>query len=329
MILVTGGAGFIGSNLHAALVRRGLETVVVDRLGTRGQVAQPGQASAGAADRRPTSSTASWTAARRSRWSSTSAPSATPPRPTAIWPGPPTSSCRAASGTGAPTAAVRLVYASSAATYGDGSAGFDDDASPAALERLRPLNLYGWTKHAFDLRVAPACWRRGEPRPPQWAGLKFFNVYGPNEYHKGRMISVVKVKHDEVAAGGPARLFRSDRARARRRRAAARLHLGRRRGRRDALAAGHAGGQRAVQPRHRPGAQLPRPGPCGVRRGRRGRAGSSSSTCRTRCAGSTSRSPRRRWTGCAPPAIAGQFTPLEEGVRRYVQDYLAQADPYV
>ncbi len=104
---------------------------------------------------------------------------------------------------------VRFVYASSASTYGDGAQGFEDDFTLAGLEKLRPLNLYGWTKHAFDLLVA----RQLAPkptRPPQWAGLKFFNVYGPNEYHKGKMISVVKVKHDEVAAGGPARLFKSD-----------------------------------------------------------------------------------------------------------------------
>ena len=106
---------------------------------------------------------------------------------------------------------MRFIYASSAATYGDGAAGFEDDLSPAALARLRPLNLYGWSKHAFDLRVARAL-VAGAPRPPQWAGLKFFNVYGPNEYHKGKMISVVKVKHDEVAAGVAPRLFRSDRA---------------------------------------------------------------------------------------------------------------------
>src|SRR5690606_33235551 len=103
-----------------------------------------------------------------------------------------------------------FVYASSAATYGDGGAGFDDDAAPAALARLRPLNLYGWTKHVFDRWVARTL-AEGGPRPPQWAGLKFFNVYGPNEYHKGAMISVVKVKYDEIAAGKPARLFRSDR----------------------------------------------------------------------------------------------------------------------
>ena len=100
-----------------------------------------------------------------------------------------------------------FVYASSAATYGDGSQGFEDGLD--GLERLQPLNLYGWSKHAFDLAIKRIL-ASGGPRPPQWAGLKFFNVYGPNEYHKGAMISVVKVKHDEVAAGKPPRLFRSD-----------------------------------------------------------------------------------------------------------------------
>jgi|BEDMetMinimDraft_2_1075160.scaffolds.fasta_scaffold00794_5 ADP-L-glycero-D-manno-heptose 6-epimerase len=104
---------------------------------------------------------------------------------------------------------VPLLYASSAATYGDGSAGFDDDESLDSLRRLRPLNLYGWSKHVFDLWAVEKA-RRGYA-PPQWVGLKFFNVYGPNEYHKGKMISVVKVKYDEVKAGHPPRLFRSDR----------------------------------------------------------------------------------------------------------------------
>jgi ADP-L-glycero-D-manno-heptose 6-epimerase len=101
---------------------------------------------------------------------------------------------------------VRFIYASSAATYGAGETGFDDD--PARLPALEPLNLYGWSKHAFDLRVLDML-RRGAPRPPQWAGLKFFNVYGPNEYHKKNMISVVKVKYDEIAAGLAPTLFRS------------------------------------------------------------------------------------------------------------------------
>ena len=105
--------------------------------------------------------------------------------------------------------AVPFLYASSASTYGDGANGFDDDFAIDALRALRPLNLYGWSKHAFDLWVAGEV-AAGRPHPPQWAGLKFFNVYGPNEYHKGRMVSVVKVKHDEVLADGVARLFRSD-----------------------------------------------------------------------------------------------------------------------
>jgi len=70
---------------------------------------------------------------------------------------------------------TRLIYASSAATYGDGSAGFVDDESPAALAALRPLNAYGWSKHLVDRRIADDV-VRGRPVPPQWAGLKFFNV---------------------------------------------------------------------------------------------------------------------------------------------------------
>jgi ADP-L-glycero-D-manno-heptose 6-epimerase len=105
---------------------------------------------------------------------------------------------------------VRFVYASSAATYGDGSAGFDDDGSPEALAKLRPLNAYGWSKHAFDRRVLRLV-ASGAKTPPQWAGLKFFNVYGPNEGHKGRMASVVTHVLPQVMAGEPAVLFRSHR----------------------------------------------------------------------------------------------------------------------
>ncbi len=103
---------------------------------------------------------------------------------------------------------VRLIYASSAATYGDGAAGFDDESSPAALAALRPLNAYGWSKHAFDRRVARIVAGNG-PTPPQWAGLKFFNVYGPNEYHKGGQRSVAVQLYEQTRDGGPARLFRS------------------------------------------------------------------------------------------------------------------------
>jgi ADP-L-glycero-D-manno-heptose 6-epimerase len=103
---------------------------------------------------------------------------------------------------------TRLIYASSAATYGDGSAGFGDEQSPAALAALRPLNAYGWSKHVVDRRVADDV-VRGQPTPPQWAGLKFFNVYGPNEDHKGVMQSLVAKIYPVVKAGGTVTLFKS------------------------------------------------------------------------------------------------------------------------
>jgi len=102
-----------------------------------------------------------------------------------------------------------FIYASSAATYGDGSQGFRDDDSAAALAKLRPLNGYAWTKHVVDQRFIDDV-KQGRPAPKRWAGLKFFNVYGPNERHKGAMRSVVHRLYPDVAAGRPARLFKSD-----------------------------------------------------------------------------------------------------------------------
>jgi ADP-L-glycero-D-manno-heptose 6-epimerase len=104
----------------------------------------------------------------------------------------------------------RFIYASSAATYGAGEHGFDDDASIAALAQLRPLNAYGWSKQLFDRWVAREL-AEGHDRPSQWVGLKFFNVYGPNEYHKGGMQSVVAQKYPLAVAGEPLTLFRSHR----------------------------------------------------------------------------------------------------------------------
>jgi ADP-L-glycero-D-manno-heptose 6-epimerase len=103
---------------------------------------------------------------------------------------------------------VPLLYASSAATYGDGSAGFDDDGSPHALAKLVPLNPYGWSKHLFDRWVARTVQDDGA-KPPQWLGLKFFNVYGPNEHHKGHMRSVVTKAWPHSERGEPVTLFRS------------------------------------------------------------------------------------------------------------------------
>jgi ADP-L-glycero-D-manno-heptose 6-epimerase len=103
-----------------------------------------------------------------------------------------------------------FIYASSASTYGNGEQGFRDDQSLAALRQLRPMNLYGWSKHLFDLVVAERA-AGGKPLPPQWAGLKFFNVFGPNEYHKGTMMSVLARKFDDVKAGRTVQLFKSHR----------------------------------------------------------------------------------------------------------------------
>jgi len=102
---------------------------------------------------------------------------------------------------------ARLIYASSAATYGDGLEGFEDDDNHEGLAKLRPLNAYGYSKMLFDQYAARQS-DRGQS-PSQWAGLKFFNVYGPNEYHKGAMKSVVAQIWPKVQADEPVTLFRS------------------------------------------------------------------------------------------------------------------------
>lgn len=97
---------------------------------------------------------------------------------------------------------IPLVYASSAATYGMGEFGYDDDHS--LVEKLKPLNLYGESKNDFDRWVLER-----EEEPPFWAGLKFFNVYGPNEYHKNRMASVVFHAFEQISNSNQMNLFKS------------------------------------------------------------------------------------------------------------------------
>jgi len=99
---------------------------------------------------------------------------------------------------------IPLIYASSAATYGGGEHGYSDDH--AGIPALRPLNPYGDSKQTFDLWVLEQA-----QAPPFWAGIKFFNVYGPNEYHKGRMASVVWHAFRQIRETGGMRLFRSHR----------------------------------------------------------------------------------------------------------------------
>ena len=102
---------------------------------------------------------------------------------------------------------VRMLYASSAATYGDGDQGFEDRDDPESLNALRPLNAYGYSKYLFDQYAVRQADR--DQAPPQWAGLKFFNVYGPNEGHKGSMKSVVAQIWPKVAADETISLFKS------------------------------------------------------------------------------------------------------------------------
>lgn len=208
MYVVTGGAGFIGSNVVAGLSDRGEEVAVCDWLRSDG------------------------------RWRNLSKheiADIVAPENLLDWLGRNRESVQAVIHMGAITSTAetdvdaivrnnlratldlldwctetrtRFIYASSAATYGDGSAGFDDAFSCEALAQLRPLNAYGWSKHVIDRRMARLA-ADSRPLPPQWAGLKFFNVYGPNEYHKGPMQSVLAKNFASVRASQPLRLFRS------------------------------------------------------------------------------------------------------------------------
>jgi ADP-L-glycero-D-manno-heptose 6-epimerase len=209
MLLVTGGAGFIGSNLVAALNGMGRADIVVcDVLGSSGKWRNLGKRRI--ADVIPPRELMHWLDGRKldalvhlGAISDTTASDADLVLETNFrlslrlldW-------CTAAR--------IPFIYASSAATYGDGEL-FDDDATPAALARLRPMNLYGFSKHLFDLAVAERS-AEGAKLPPQWAGLKFFNVFGPNEYHKGEMMSLIAKRFDATREGKPVRLFKSHRS---------------------------------------------------------------------------------------------------------------------
>jgi len=205
MLLVTGGAGFIGSNVVAGLNEAGrTEIAVCDELGS-------GQKWRNLAKRRladviPPDELMRWLNGRKldavihlGAISDTTASDGDLVLATNFrlslrlleW-------CTK-SGT-------RFIYASSAATYGGQAGECDDDWKQ--LARLRPLNLYGFSKHLFDQAVVER-FAKGASLPPQWAGLKFFNVFGPNEYHKGEMMSLVAKRFDDARSGRPVRLFKS------------------------------------------------------------------------------------------------------------------------
>lgn len=208
-VLVTGGAGFIGSALVWALNRHGVERIVIcDRLDTdekwRNLVAlryedyvdadnlfpQLNDGRHGSFDLVLHMGACSATTERdagyllRNNFAFT--------RDLAAW---------------ARNHATRFVYASSAATYGDGTAGMSDsDETTGALSKLRPLNAYGYSKHLFDQYAARA------GTLSQMVGLKYFNVFGPNEAHKGDMRSLVHKAYGQIASTGRVQLFRSHRA---------------------------------------------------------------------------------------------------------------------
>ncbi len=212
VVLVTGGAGFIGSNIVAGLADGGLYDVAVcDRLREAGSgkwrniakhpivdfvapeqlfdwLARHGEALSAVAHMGAISSTTEVDADRIVQTNFVLSRD--------LW--------RWCADHGKP-----LIYASSAATYGGGEEGFADQDDPAFLAKLRPLNAYGWSKWLFDL-FAMRERERGQG-PPQVVGLKFFNVYGPNEGHKGAMKSVVAQIWPQVAIGQTVRLFKSHR----------------------------------------------------------------------------------------------------------------------
>jgi len=206
MIIVTGGAGFIGSAIIAALNKRGItDILVVDQLGgdqrwknlrnlsfadyvekddflemvIENKLCPPIQAvfHLGACTS-TTETNASYLAKNNYEYT----------KLLAQW----------ATGAG-----IRFIYASSAATYGDGFAGFSDDEK--TIENLRPLNMYGYSKHLFDL------WAKRAGLLKKIVGLKYFNVFGPNEYHKADMRSFVLKSFEQINAAGKVRLFKSHR----------------------------------------------------------------------------------------------------------------------
>ncbi len=208
MYLITGGAGFIGSNIAKALCELGHDVVIVDTLGTDNikwknvarlpldRIVHPNDIS-NFLESRPNLTGI----VHMGAISATTAVDGDEivrnnfDLSRSLW-----EYCTKEQ--------IPFIYASSAATYGDGNLGFDDTNDLKLMQTLRPLNLYGWSKQWFDIWVLRQLEKKSST-PPQWAGLKFFNVYGPRELHKGDMMSIVSKNYGLCSVGKEVKLFKS------------------------------------------------------------------------------------------------------------------------
>lgn len=210
MIVITGGAGFIGSNIAAALDAAGADIVVSDQLGSD-DLKWRNIAKRRLRDLVSPDATSTFLDANRGKISGVVHMGAISTTIEADVDAIVRNNIRLSIDLWIYCARenIPFVYASSAATYGDSRRGFLDRFDDDYLSRLRPLNAYGWSKHMFDRWVLRAT-QTGEPTPSRWAGLKFFNVYGPNEHHKGDQRSVAVKLHAQIRERGHVRLFRSE-----------------------------------------------------------------------------------------------------------------------
>ncbi len=210
MILVTGGSGFIGSNIVATLVARGEAVTVCDR--HFDDARDRHLAGLVIAERIEADALPDWLKERdditaivhMGAISATTETDVDLIMRTNVWLSLELMDWCTARG-------VPFLYASSAQVYGDGELGFDDNPAQDAMAALRTITPYGASKLLFDRLVARER-DAGRTLPPQWVGLRFFNVYGPHEDHKGDMRSVIAKTFPALQAGEPMRLFHSDRA---------------------------------------------------------------------------------------------------------------------
>ena len=210
MILLTGGAGFIGSNLLAHLEERGIHDVIIcDTLGKSNKWRNlskrsfaniiPPEELFDFLDKNPRDIDAVFHLGNETDTLTSNADTIMKRNFTfglELW-------------NWAFRARARFIYLSTAAVYGNGKEGFSDSNDLKDMRKLKPLSLYGWSKHSFDMRVRRIVDSGASMKPPQWVGFRCFNVYGPNEYHKGKMKSAVTRAIENVARGKTVEFYKS------------------------------------------------------------------------------------------------------------------------